>query len=170
MFTDDENPALAQLAEYAEARRQFWQNPPRGACGQPGGCALGDTVVILHTADDGIQRCATHHGRLRPRKIEYPCDNCGSGPAFRDPMHRRDEYLCADCHRKHDSYEPSERAMITKTQVRVGVTHSKGLKPLCVARGVTECKGQVKPRGALKGAVVCDRHADPRRFDTARQQ
>lgn len=26
-----------------------------------------------------------------------PCDNCGRKPAFRNPGHRRDEYLCAQC-------------------------------------------------------------------------
>jgi hypothetical protein len=135
MFADADNPALRALEEYAEQRRLFWLNPPRGACGQPGGCALGDTPVILHTASDGLQRCATHHGLTMRRKHDYPCDNCGQGPAFRDPSHRRDEFLCSVCHEKYDSYTPSERSMITKVQVRVGVTHSQGRVEQCIAAG-----------------------------------
>jgi hypothetical protein len=171
MYTDAENPALRALEAYAEQRRLFWLNPPRGACGQPGGCALEDTPVILHTGSDGLQRCATHHALLMTRKHDYPCDHCGQGPAFRDPAHRRDEYLCPRCHKKYDSYEPSDRAMVNKTAVRVGVTHSKGLKPLCVARGQgTDCHGQVKPRGgSLKGASLCDFHTDPRGYVRRRQ-
>jgi hypothetical protein len=168
MFTDEQNPALRALAEYAEARRLFWLDPPRGACGQPGGCALGDTAVILHTADDGLQRCATHHALLVPRKHPYPCDNCGRGPAFRDPAHRRDEYLCPDCHKEHDGYVPTARSMVNKTAARVGAVHSRGQKAVCLAAGRgTDCHGQIKQRSS-KG-VLCDFHADPVKYLKARQ-
>lgn len=168
MFSDADNPALRALEEFAEQRRLFWLDPPRGACGQPGGCALGDTLVILHTAEDGLQRCATHHTLTLNRKHGYPCDNCGTVPAFRDPAHRRDEYLCPVCHEKHDSYTPSERSMITKVQVRQGVVHSRGQKAVCIAAGRgTECHGQIKQRGKI--GVLCDFHTDPVKYLKARQ-
>lgn len=171
MFSDADNPALRALEEFAEQRRLFWLNPPRGVCAEPGGCALGDTLVILHTGSDGLQRCATHYTLTLNRKHGYPCDNCGEEPAFRDPEHRRDEYLCPRCHEKYDSYTPGERAMVMQTRVRVGAIHSKGLKPLCVARGKgTDCHGQVKPRGgSLKGASLCDFHTDPAGYLRRRQ-
>lgn len=171
MYSDADNPALKQLEEFAAERRAFWADPPRGQCKDPAGCL--ETDAILYLAADEIERCSRHHALLVERKPEggYPCDNCGEGPAFRDPEHRRDEYLCPRCHLKYDSYEPGERAMIFKTRARIGVTNPRGLKPLCVARGQgTDCHGQVKPRGGdLKGRSLCDFHADPAGYLRRRQ-
>jgi hypothetical protein len=155
MFTDADNPALQALERFAAERRAFWADPPRGQCQEPG-CL--ETDAILYEAGD-VERCATHHSRLLNRKHEYPCDNCGQGPAFRDPAHRRDEMLCGACHQK-DGYVPTERAMVNKTAVRMGVVHSRGQKAVCIAAGHgTPCSGQIKQR-SNKG-VLCDRHADP---------
>lgn len=164
MFTDANNPALAALARFAEEKRAFWANPPRGQCSEDS-CPEADAV--LYTAQDGVPRCATHHSRLINRKHDYPCDNCGGGPAFRDPAHRRDEYLCPRCHLE-DGYEPTERAMVNKTAVRMGVRHSRGQTAVCIAAGRgTDCKGQIKQRG--KVGVLCDFHADPVKYAKARQ-
>jgi hypothetical protein len=164
MFTDENNPALQALERFAEEKRAFWKNPPRGRCREDGCC---ETNAVLYVAADEVERCATHHSRLLNRKHEYPCDNCGQGPAFRDPAHRRDEMLCPRCHAK-DGYVPTERAMVNKTAVRMGVTHSRGQKAVCIAAGRgTDCHGQVKQR-SNKG-VLCDFHSDPVRYVKARQ-
>jgi NMD protein affecting ribosome stability and mRNA decay len=47
---------------------------------------------------DGL--CA---GCYRTRAYAAPatttaCDNCGASPAYRNPVHRRNEYLCTACH------------------------------------------------------------------------
>jgi len=167
MYADADNPALAALERYALERRAFWANPPRGQCKEDG-CR--ETDAILYVADDEIERCALHHARLINRRPEggYPCDNCGEGPAFRDPEHRRDEYLCPRCHKRHDAYEPGERAMVFKTRARIGMTHSRGQKAVCIAAGQgTDCHGQIKQRGKI--GVMCDFHTDPVGYTKRRQ-
>lgn len=168
MYEDEDNPVLRQLERFGEERRAFWADPPRGVCKDPAGC-ITDLQIVYPGADE-IERCAHHHTRTLRRRMEdgYPCDHCGNGPAFRDPEHRRDEYLCPDCHKKYDAYEPGERAMVNQTRVRMGVVHSQGQKAVCIAAGHgTDCHGQIKQRG--KVGVLCDFHADPRGWLRARQ-
>lgn len=165
MFTEDKNPGLAALAKFAAERAEFWKNPPRGECSED---KCPEENPILYVGEDGVRRCAHHHTRLGgvDRDRAYPCDNCGEAPAFRDPAHRVDEMLCPRCHER-DGYVPGERSMITRVMKRVGVTHSKGTKAVCIAAGRgTDCKGQIKPRGKL--GVLCDFHADPRKFNARR--
>lgn len=145
--------SLEDVRSFGEGRAAFWADPPRGTCT---GC--GDEDVILHQGDV----CANCYRQASNRDQPYPCDRCGQGKAFRDPVHRRDEYLCQTCHLE-DGYVPGERAMITRVQARVGATHSQGRREPCIAAGHgTACKGQIKPRGKL--GVLCDFHSDPRKY------
>lgn len=145
--------SLEDVRRFGEGRAAFWADPPRGVC-----ASCKDDGVILH----GDDLCAGCYRVQANRNLPYPCDMCGEAPAFRDPLHRRDEYLCNECHAK-TGFVPGERAMITKVQARVGFTHTQGRKEPCIAAGHgTDCKGQTKPRGKL--GVLCDRHADPKKY------
>jgi len=152
------------LIAYGEARAEFWRNPPRGECPV---CHTED--VILHPQDEGEhESLCTSCSRSRimasktHREFTYPCDRCGGGAAFRDPLHRQDVYLCASCH-EEDGYLPGERAMVSQIEKRVGYTHSRGRRDVCDAAGRgTECRGEVKPRG--KSGILCTFHHNPRLY------
>ena len=154
---ENANEGLRAVRDFGDTRAAFWANPPRGQCTHKG-CP--ETDAILH-GDPPV--CAYHYRHTQAdRDRPYPCDNCGEGPAFRDPADREDEYLCPRCHEKR-GYVPTERAMITKTMRRVGVTHSRGQRAVCiVASAESECHGQVKPRGKL--GVLCDFHFNPKKY------
>jgi hypothetical protein len=153
---------LRTLEEYGHSRIAFWENPPRGECQEPD-CSEKD--AILHEKDS-VQYCA-HHYRVHSNRDEaYPCDHCGHRPAFRDPLARKNEMFCMDCHARQ-GYIPGERAMISKLVKRQGVEHPMARRIQCSVAGTTPCKGQVKQRGKI--GVLCDRHVDPVKYDKARQ-
>lgn len=153
--------AREQLDAFGRERAAFWAGKvPRGTC--PG---CGQEDAILYQSDGGV--CAECVRRASVgtgvHKDGYPCDDCGEAPAFRDPLHRRDEMKCQGCHEK-DGYVPGERAMVTRMASREGVTHSKGRREMCsLASGAeTRCRGQVKQRG--RHGLICDWHWDPKAF------
>lgn len=151
-------PGQVALREWAEARARYWANPPRGTCTR---CQAEDEVLD----DDLCAECRRKSANRRQGQMSYPCDRCGAEEAFRDPAHRRDEYLCA-AHHLENGYEPSERAMVFKTAARIGVTHSMGRRAVCILRGETACGGEVKQRSS-KG-MICNRHWDPKKYDEAK--
>lgn len=155
---------LQEVRAFGKSRSEFWKNPPRGACGVEG-CPEKD--VILYAApgepiDAKPTMCASHYRARADRTRPYPCDNCGAEPAYRDPLHRRDEMFCQRCHEEM-GYIAGERAMITKTAARVGVTHTLGRKAVCVLRGEGDCGGEVKQRG--RHGEICNRHWNPKKYD-----
>lgn len=76
--------------------------------------------------------------------------------AFRDPSHRKNVYLCIECH-KANGYVLSDSSMLSKLD-RVSKRHHLGRKEPCIAAGYgTECSGQTKQRSNL--GVLCDFHA-----------
>jgi hypothetical protein len=148
------------LLEFGRQRGEFWKNPPRGTCP---GCHAEDEV--LHLQDEKLV-CATCYRKKAftapAEDFTYPCDDCGGGKAFRDPLTREDIYRCHACHEKH-GYIPGERAMISKIEKREGFTHSKGRRDKCIAADHgTDCQGQIKPRGKLGN--LCDKHHNPKLF------
>ena len=152
------------LLEYGKQRAAFWENPTRGRCTHADHTELpGEDQDNLIIQDGLCAPCARVVAFSKPKaEFSYPCDNCGNDGAFRDPLHRKDEYLCEACHRR-TGYSPGERAMVSQIEVRQGFRHSQGRKETCIAAGRgTECKGQVKPRG--KNGVMCDFHNNPRLF------
>lgn len=152
-----------ELLDYGAARAEFWKNPPRGKCAEDG-CL--EESPILHTGADGLGRCATHYTARTVRQRDYPCDRCGAGPAFRDPAHRLDIMLCAECH-ESEGYVPGERAMVSQSAVRQGVTHSMARRVKCAAAGYgTECRGEIKQRGSR--GMLCSYHADPKKYLAAK--
>ena len=154
-------PGQVALREWAERRAEYWASPPRGTCTS---CGAEDELL-----DDDPARCADCRRKTANRhqaEMFYPCDKCGTEAAVRDPLHRRDEYLCLTCH-KEAGYEPTERAMVFKTQARVGVKHSMGRTSTCIlAAAGTPCGGEVKQRG--KHGEICNRHWNPKKYDQAK--
>lgn len=153
---------LAETRAWGAARGVFWADPPRGTCPD-----CGELNAILHDREDLDEPvCADCYRRTCVRDREQACDRCGEGPAFRNPAHRRDELLCVGCH-GDDGYVLGDSAMLSKLAGRTAPVHPQGRVDACVAKaGVTECKGQVKPR---KGIPMCDRHADPVRWNRERR-
>lgn len=164
-------PGQVALREWVDARLEYWANPPWGRCSTEGCPNSKEGVVVLlgqddHTCSDCQRKAANRH----QAEMFYPCDICGADQAFRDPAHRRDEYLCAACHKRENDYEPSDRSMLSKTQARVGVKHSMGRKIVCEAAGRgTDCKGEIKWRGSAK-AHLCNRHHDPKRYNETKRE
>lgn len=133
--------------------------PVRGTCS----VHPEETDVLLYGWDREPDKCANAY-RDEAYRAEHvqKCDRCPNLYAFRDPLGRKDEFLCMSCHRE-DGYVPGERAMITTVAARMGVTHSQGRQDPCIAAGgPTTCKGQVKPRGKL--GVLCDWHHNPKKW------
>jgi hypothetical protein len=58
----------------------------------------GDEVLVYEAGDQLL--CAEHTRKhLRANPTKQTCDTCGSDQnVFRDPSHRRNEYLCMSCH------------------------------------------------------------------------
>lgn len=155
---------LAETRAWGAARGAFWAAPPRGDC------ACGEKNAILYDREDGAEACCAWCYRATAvRAREQACDDCGGGPAFRDPGHRRDEYRCVGCHAKA-GYTLDDAGMLRKLMGRSGPTHSQGSVDVCIGKGYgTECKGQVKPRGGKDGGVKCDFHHDPVKYLKNRQ-
>lgn len=160
------NDAVIALREWGAARAAFWANPTRGQCEWAEGCPEDNPIIQPQEDYDGKMLCAHHARQVADRHKPYPCDRCGQGSAFRDPVHRRDEMLCAACHLE-DGYEPTERAMVKKLENRQGVEHPMARRVKCIAADKgTECVGEVKQRGRL--GVLCNKHADPKKFNASR--
>lgn len=154
-------PGQAALREWVQARAAYWANPPYGPCETPG-CLNSHLDVLLGQDDPRCGECRRRTAVRHQAEMFYPCDVCESPTAFRDPAHRRDEYLCLKHHRDN-GYEPGERAMLTKVAKRMGVTHSMGRKPLCILRGSeTQCGGEVKHHSGH--GEICARHWDPKKY------
>jgi hypothetical protein len=126
-----------------------------------GDCPLdppGHAEDVLVYEAGGVLMCADHkraHARANPTPQE--CDSCGAtGNVWRDPVHRRNEYLCIKCHDPESLFQNrwADKARESKA---LGV---RG-KAVCDAAGYgTDCKGEVKPRGgAFKGRLLCNKHA-----------
>jgi hypothetical protein len=166
----EKNAAVLALEEFGRQRAEFWRNPPRGQCEWPEepGCREDDAILHVQVSGEheGLEFCAGHSRQVADRNKPYPCDECGQGPAFRDPLGRKNEMKCARCHEK-DGYVPGERAMVNKTTARVGVTHPLARKIKCIAAGITECGGEVKQRGKL--GLICNKHHDPVKWNNRRQ-
>lgn len=151
-------PGQVALREWVEKRADYWARAPRGTCE-----TCGATNELLGDGDPRCAECRRRTSNRRQGELSYPCDQCGRDGAIRDPAHRRDEYLCLDCH-KLNGYEPGERAMVFKTAARVGVTHSLGRRIVCIlSSSGTPCGGEVKQR-SNKG-LICNRHWNPVKYD-----
>lgn len=151
-----EGPAL----DLAAGRHQ-------GSCAS---CARLDVLLYRSEPNDPESAlvCAPCVRReARPRSRQTMCDNDPEhGPAWRNPFPRRNEYLCGACHAKSPEGVVQNRwaRVMDSVEARVSLPLGVRERELCEAKdvvGVTPCRGQVKPRGAL-GANLCDQHAGKR--------
>lgn len=86
--------------------------------------------------------------------LTQACDKCGdTGNVWRDPIHRRNEYLCVRCH---------DPAALFQNRWANRVRESKPLgihpKAKCGAAGITDCRGEIKWRGSFN-MLLCNKHA-----------
>jgi hypothetical protein len=123
-----------------------------------GTCAVdGEGQVLLYETDEetGLV-CATHYRSWSvANPVKQACDNCGStGNVWRDPVHRRNEYLCINCH-DPDTLFQNRWANKVRESKPLGI-HAKA--ECAVGSGITECKGEIKWRSAYN-MLLCNRHA-----------
>ena len=57
-----------------------------------------DANVLVYQIDDRLVCAEDYRQIVRTYNYVQPCDRCEATPAMRDPSHRRNEYLCWDCH------------------------------------------------------------------------
>lgn len=62
----------------------------------------GEQNVLVYACGDQLL-CAEHTRRwIHANPTKQGCDKCGADAnVFRDPSHRRNEYLCLDCHNEN---------------------------------------------------------------------
>lgn len=129
----------------------------RGVCGQ---CGKDEALLYSHPqpAEGDVLMCADcSRKRAKERPTKQACDNCGdTGNVWRDPVTRKNEYLCIKC---HDPSALFQNRWANK--VRESKPLSIHAKAVCTAAGYgTDCKGEVKPRGGQhKGRLLCNKHA-----------
>lgn len=120
-----------------------------------GVCAwCSDADVLVYVCGDDL-RCA---GCTREWVKEHPtvqaCDSCGStGNVWRDPLHRRNEYLCIKC---HDPDALFQNRWANKVRESKPLNDWRTAK--CGVAGITECKGEIKWRSAFN-MQLCNKHA-----------
>lgn len=129
---------------------------PRAKCPR---CDEDDALLYRAepTEDNSDLVCANCVRELaRTIKRFTVCDKCGADHAWRNPKHRRNEYLCGKCHA-----ESGDGVVLNKWFPRVSEPLRVREREACLERSNnsgTECRGEVKPRG--KNAVpLCNRHA-----------
>lgn len=123
-----------------------------------GDCAVCGAVNVLvyETDEETGLVCASDYRRWSySNPVKQACDNCGStGNVWRDPVHRRNEYLCINCHDPEALFQNR-----WADKARVSVPLNPAARPVCALSDYgTECRGEVKWRSAL-GMSVCNKHA-----------
>jgi ribosomal protein S14 len=63
-------------------------------------CGEENALVYLH--GDKLMCASDARAWIRQNPTKQTCDKCGTeANVFRDPSHRRNEYLCLDCHNEN---------------------------------------------------------------------
>lgn len=123
-----------------------------------GDCACGEVNALLYELE-GALLCAECYRRDTTRDREETCEGCGGGPAWRDPITRRNEFYCAKCHASRGMVFQNRWARASEDTVAQSMPISDR-REKCEVRD-SSCFGQTKPRA---GRVLCDKHAGkPRR-------
>lgn len=124
-----------------------------------GNCACGEEDVLVYdTYDDETLMCA---GCSRVRSLANPrvelCDDCGAKHAWRDPIAEGGKvFRCGRCHARAGTVFQNRWSTAPRT-IKTGMAK-------CDARGITECKGEIKWRGAHKRSL-CNKHAGVKSAD-----
>lgn len=119
-----------------------------------GDCACGARDELVYDTGESLvcASCYRRWAKAHPQK--QACDKCGStGNVWRDPIPRKNEYLCVRCH------DP-EALFVNRWANKVRESTPLGLRErvTCELAGYgTACKGEVRWVNAL-GYSVCNFH------------
>jgi len=112
--------------------------------------------VLLYELDGNLLCAGDYRDASRKIKFFTACDQCGSTPSFRDPSHRRNEYLCAACHSKNDF--GTNNTVVKRTLAEI-FKQLPGSKVRCFGESVdSPCDENIKPRGSWGGKSLCNNH------------
>lgn len=117
--------------------------------------ACGDDDVLVYVCAGRLVCAVDYRTYAAAHPTSQACDSCGStGNVWRDPLHRRNEYLCIKC---HDPEALFQNRWADKVRESKPINESR--RAVCAARGRgTECKGETKWRGSFK-MELCNKHA-----------
>lgn len=125
-----------------------------------GTCQKCQEPNVLVYECDGKLLCAEDSRQYIRKQPHVPfCDMCGKQDrVVRDPSHRRNEYLCMDCHIKTGFMIVDS---VTNRVVRSAFTstYERPEKPKmkCYVDNA-DCDNNIKPRGAWDGKSLCNVH------------
>jgi len=109
---------------------------------------------------DGKLLCAEDSRQYIRTQPHVPfCDRCGKQDrVVRDPSHRRNEYLCMDCHIETGFMivDTVTNRVVRSTYTSVYVRPEKP-KMKCYVDN-HDCDNNIKPRGAWDGKSLCNKH------------
>lgn len=124
-------------------------------------CSLcGDANVLVYLLNENLlcAECIRKERAKLPKFIQ-PCDRCGQDNAFRDPTHRRNEYLCSDCHEKDGFTVTTSIVKRAINAMQNSIINKTGEKIVCSAAGYgSRCDENLKPRSAWGGKILCNEH------------
>lgn len=117
--------------------------------------ACGDKDVLVYECAGRLVCAADYRAYAEEHPTAQPCDACGAtGNVWRDPLHRRNEYLCIKCHDPAALFQNRWADKVRKSE-RLGLRE----KVTCEAAGYgTDCKGEIKYRSGFRKSL-CNKHA-----------
>lgn len=93
---------MNEVSDRCRANLHFYCRETSSTCSCPS-CHFGPCVSCgdtnLATIYDGLCASCERVRVVNAPKPQQACDACGQVPAFRNPGHRRNEYLCVPCHK-----------------------------------------------------------------------
>lgn len=109
----------------------------RGECGD---CHAPD-ALLYDTPPPAVGLVCATCNRKYPRDTRQPCDRCGHrGNVWRDPIPRKNEYLCLRCHDPEALFQNR-----WANKVRQSEPLGQRERVRCELRGYgTDCKGEVR--------------------------
>lgn len=120
-------------------------------------CAVCNAVdVLVYETDEqtGLVCATDYRGWSKMHPARQPCDECGSMQgAWRDPISRKNEYLCSKCHGRRGKVFVNRWAPVVWESKPLGI-HEKAK---CLVND-GNCRGEIKWRGGAQ-ALLCNRHA-----------
>lgn len=123
-----------------------------------GDCSCGDRDVLVYDTDDetGLVCASCYRRWTKDHPLSQACDKCGAtGNVWRDPVPRKNEYLCIKCHDPEALFQNRWANKVRESKP----LHDGAPRAVCAAAGRgTDCKGEIKWRGAFK-MQLCNKHA-----------
>lgn len=118
-----------------------------------------DNVLVYECGEQLL--CAEHARQYAFANPPLPyCDKCGEQKKVtRDPSHRRNEYLCMQCHDANGGIGAKDSVVDRMLRAVFSGQLKKPEKIKCYAASAsTDCDNNVKPRSAWGGKMLCNTH------------